>query len=107
MSLSRGERRRRPTIPGSYVKRGLVEDRGLTQTALAEALGVSRRSVNQLINGRRALTAEMALRLGRLTDTSPEMWLNLQRAVDLWDAEQALREEIARIEPLPQSDEAA
>jgi addiction module HigA family antidote len=47
---------------------------------------VSRKTINEIVNGKRGITAEMALRLGMFTRTSPEMWLNLQNAVDLWDA---------------------
>ena len=49
---------------------------------------------------RRALTPEMALRLGKLFGTSPEFWLNLQRNVDLWDAAEAIKKDVARIKPL-------
>ena len=60
---------------------------GLTQAQLAAALRVSRLSVSQLVNGSRTVTAEMALRLGRAFSTSAEFWLNLQRQVDLSQAE--------------------
>ena len=69
-------------------------------TALADAAGVSRQSINELLRGRRALSPEMALRLGRLFGNAPEFWLNAQRAVDLWDAAQSLKAEMALITPL-------
>ena len=68
--------------------------------AVQQALGVSRQSVNELLRERRAVSPEMALRLGRLFGNSPEFWLNAQRAVDLWDAAQTIKNEVARIEPL-------
>jgi addiction module HigA family antidote len=72
----------------------------LTVSGLAEALNVSRQSVNELLRGRRAVSPEMALRLSRLFGNSPELWLNAQRAVDLWDAARAIKAQVARIKPL-------
>jgi addiction module HigA family antidote len=92
--------KRRPTHPGEMLREDFMVDFDLTVTGLAEAVGVSRQSINELLRGRRAVSPEMALRLGRLFGNSPEFWLNAQRAVDLWDAAQAIRDEVARIEPL-------
>jgi addiction module HigA family antidote len=72
----------------------------LTVSGLAEAIGVSRQSINELLRERRAISPEMALRLSRLFGNSPEFWLNAQRAVDLWDTHKALWEEMGRIRPL-------
>jgi addiction module HigA family antidote len=63
---------------------------GLTVSGFAEALGVSRQTMNELLRGRRAVSPEMALRLSRLFGNSAEFWLNAQRAVDLWDAARAI-----------------
>ena len=76
----------RPIHPGGIVREDILKELGLTQEALARAIGVSRRTVNELVRERRSITAEMALKLGRFTKTTPEMWLNLQNALDLWDA---------------------
>ncbi len=76
----------RPTHPGEFVKEDILAEFDLTQGELAEKLGVSRRTVNQIVNEKRSITADIALRLGRFTSTSPQLWLNLQAAVDLWDA---------------------
>ncbi len=76
----------RPTHPGVFVREDILTELGLTQEELAHWLGVSRRSINQLVNGKRGITADMALRLGKFTNTSPQLWLNLQTSVDLWDA---------------------
>ncbi len=100
MPIARKTRRRPPTHPGVFIQRGLLEDYGFTQQRLGEALGVSRRTVNQLVNGRRGVSAAMALRLAKLTKTSPEFWLNLQTAVDLWEAEAEAGRELAAIKPL-------
>jgi len=101
MSIAnRGEMKRRPTDPGEMLREDFLPDYELTVSSLAEAVGVSRQSINELLRGRRAVSPEMALRLARLLGNSPESWLNAQRAVDLWDAAQAVKEEVARIKPL-------
>ena len=91
---------RRPIHPGEILREDFVPEYQLSVTALAEALGVSRQSVNELLRERRAVSPEMALRLGKLFGTSPEFWLNLQRNVDLWDAARGLKHEIEHIHPL-------
>lgn len=92
--------KRRPTHPGEMLREDFLPDYDLTATRLAEALGVSRQSVNELLRERRAVSPEMAIRLGRLFGNPPEFWLNAQRAVDLWEASQALEKEVSRIRPL-------
>jgi antitoxin HigA-1 len=94
------EREIRPTHPGEMLREEFLTDYGLTISGLAKAIGVSRQTVNELLRERRAVTPEMALRLARLFGNTPEFWLNAQRAVDLWDAERALRKSIHRIKPL-------
>ena len=93
-------RERRPIHPGEILREDFLPDYGLSVTALAAAAGVSRQSINELLRERRAVTPEMALRLGKLFGNSPEFWLNLQRSVDLWDAARGLKREIAHIRPL-------
>ncbi len=95
-----GRRRIRPTHPGEMLREDFVPDYGLTTSRLAEALGVSRQTINELLRGRRAMSPEMALRLARLFGNSAEFWLNAQRAVDLWDADQAIKDDVRRIKPL-------
>jgi len=77
-----------------------LPDYNLTVSSLAEAVGVSRQTINELLRGRRGVSPEMALRLGRLFGNTPEFWLNAQRAVDLWDAAQAIESEVKQIRPL-------
>ena len=95
-----GGMQRKPTHPGEMLREDFMPDFGLTVSGLAEALGVSRQSVNQLIRERRAVSPEMALRFARLFGNSPEFWLNAQRAVDLWEARQSVQDQVARIKPL-------
>ncbi len=92
--------KRKPTHPGDFIQSDLIEEFGLSQQELADRLGVSRKTISALIHGRQALTANMAVRLGMLTRTSPEMWLNLQKAVDLWEAQQSAEVEHWKIEPV-------
>ena len=91
---------RRPTHPGEMLREDFLPDYALTVAGLAAAAGVSRQSVNELLGGRRAVSPEMALRLGRLFGNSPEFWLNAQRTVDLWDAARSIKGDVARIKPL-------
>lgn len=92
--------KRRPTHPGEMLREDFMPDYRLTVVGLAEAVGVSRQSINELLRGRRAVSPEMALRFSRLFGNSPEFWLNAQRAVDLWDAAQTIKDDMARIKPL-------
>jgi len=97
---NRGERKIRPTHPGAMLREDFLTDYGLTVTAFAKGIGVSRQTVNELLRERRAVSPEMALRLSRLFGNSAEFWLNAQRSVDLWDAAQAIKEQIDQIDPL-------
>lgn len=101
MSIPNTVRRRiRPTHPGEMLREDFLPDYGLTTAGLADALGVSRQTINELLRGRRAMSPEMSLRLARLFGNSAAFWLNAQRAVDLWDAEQAIKDTVRRIKPL-------
>jgi len=101
MSIPNSRRmKRRPIHPGEILREEFIPDYDITVTGLATALGVSRQTVNELLRERRAVSPEMALRLSRLFGNTPEFWLNLQRSVDLWDAETRLKDEMRRIKPL-------
>jgi len=93
---------RRPTHPGEILREDFLPDYGLTVANLASAVGVSRQSINELLLERRALSPEMAIRLGRLFGNSADFWLNAQNAVDLWDAARVLNKTVTRIKPLTQ-----
>ena len=102
MSLpNTGGRQVRPTHPGEMLREDFMPDFGLSVLALARTLGVSRQTVNEILRERRAVSPEMALRLGRVFGNSAEFWLNAQRAVDLWEAGRALGPAIRQIKPLP------
>lgn len=94
------DRKIRPTHPGEMLREDFLPDYGLTASGLAEALGVSRQTVNELLRERRAVSTEMALRLSRLFGNTPEFWLNAQRAVNLWVAAQTIMQDMKRIKPL-------
>ncbi|OQY47297.1 MAG: addiction module antidote protein, HigA family [Candidatus Parabeggiatoa sp. nov. 2] len=89
-----------PTHPGEMLREKFMPEYDLTATSLADALGVSRKSVSDLLNERRALTPAMALRLARLFGNGPEFWLNAQQAVDLWHTEQKYRDKLAQIQQI-------
>lgn len=91
---------RRPTTPGEILRHEFLEANGITQDRLAKAMGVSRFRVNEIINGKRAVTSETALLLGRALGTSADVWLDLQRAVDLYDARSALNGQLDSVDQL-------
>ena len=77
---------RKPVSVGEMLIDEFLKPLGLTQSALAEAMGVQRKLVNELCRNRRAVTADTALILARVFGNSPEFWLNVQRRTDLWEA---------------------
>jgi len=77
-----------------------MEDYNLTTTGLAEKIGVSRQTVNDLMLERRAVSPAMTLWLARPFGNTSEFWLNAQRAIDLWNAKRENKQEAARIKPL-------
>ena len=91
---------RRPTHPGEMLREDFLPDFGLTTTSLADAIGVSRQSINELLRERRSVSPSMALRLAKLFGNSPEFWLNAQRAVDLWDTARLIEDDVTRIQTL-------
>lgn len=80
------ERTRPPTHPGGILKRHYLEPLRIGISQAATALGVSRKTLSKIVNERGAVTPEMALRLARAFNTTPELWLNLQQNYDLWQA---------------------
>jgi len=80
---------RAPTHPGVLLKEDFLPELGLTQEQLAERLGISFQSVNAILNQRRSVTMDTALRLGRLFGQSAAFWMNLQLAYDLYHAERS------------------
>ena len=92
--------KRRPTHPGELLREETLPAAGLTPSELAARLGVSRRGLNALLNERRGVTPDLAHRLARVFKTTPEFWLRLQEAVDIWEAWQSNRQEYDRLKPL-------
>jgi addiction module HigA family antidote len=92
---------RRPTPPGEILWREFLEPLAITQTAFAKRLCITHHRLNEIIRGKRAITTDTALRLSRVLGTTPDLWLNLQQAVDLYDALHSPSSlEIARLQPL-------
>ena len=85
-------RRRASTSPGEILREEFLGPLGLTQKELADHLGCDVKVVNRIVNGRTSVTAAMALKLGATFRTTPEFWLNAQKAVDLHRAANSLHE---------------
>jgi antitoxin HigA-1 len=94
--------KRKPATVGEVLVEEFMQPLELTQGALAKAMGVQRKHVNELCNNRRTVTAATALILARVFGNSPDFWLSVQRRSDLWDAMNSPRERerIARAKPL-------
>jgi antitoxin HigA-1 len=81
---------RPPTPPGEILREEFLKPLGLSQVKAAQRMGVPLNRLNEIVRGKRGITADTALRLARLLDTSPEFWMNLQTASDLYQASRAL-----------------
>jgi addiction module HigA family antidote len=82
---------RPPTPPGEILLEEFLKPLRMTQVALAERMGVPIQRVNTLVNGKRGVTAETAILLADVLDTTPEFWMNLQVTFDLWHAKKAMK----------------
>jgi len=91
--------KRRPTHPGAILREDVLPALEMTQTEFAQRLGVSRLSVSDLLHEKRVMTPEMATRVGKLLNTTPESWLRMQEAVDLWEVQQQPKK-LASIKPI-------
>ncbi|MBI3773966.1 MAG: HigA family addiction module antidote protein [Gammaproteobacteria bacterium] len=80
--------KRKPTHPGVMLREDVLPALNMTQAELARRLGVSRLSVSELLHEKRALSPDMAIRIATLTNTTPESWLRMQQALDLWELKQ-------------------
>ena len=85
--------------PGEFL-REILDERGLTQAAFAEAIGISPMRVSHLLKGDRPITAELALRLGRALGQAPQYWLNLQTAYDLKITQAAMKDSLDAVREL-------
>lgn len=88
-----------PTHPGEVMKEILEEALKLSVAAAAERMGISRQSLYEVLRGENRVSAEMALRFGRLAGAEPALYLHMQDELDLWEAEQRLAAELKRITP--------
>lgn len=79
--------KRQPTHPGVIIKEDYLNPLSITIKDMSEILGISRKTLSKIINERGAITPDMALRLSRAFDTTPDLWMNLQQNFDLWKAE--------------------
>lgn len=94
---------RKPSIPGKVLLEKFVQPHALTQDDLANHIHVARRRINEIINGKRAITSDTALRLARLFNTTPEYWLDMQMKYDLWEKmnNKKILQGLKKIRPLP------
>lgn len=90
---------RTPTHPGEILKEEFLMPLEISQTKLAEDLGISFRIVNEIVNGKRDVTSELALKLSRYFDTSAELWLNLQNKYDIYRVLKTKKKEISKVRP--------
>jgi len=91
--------KRKPTHPGKIIQEDYLKPLSLTITEIAATLEVSRKTLSKIINERGAVTPDMSLRLARAFDTTPELWMNLQKNYDLWQAEH-ISKDWQRVKPL-------
>jgi len=94
---------RKPTHPGELIREDLLPETGMSQTQLARLMGVSRRTVSEIVNERRRVTPDIAFRLAKVFNSTPEMWLNMQQAVDLWEARSIHGHEYAKIQAVQEA----
>jgi len=78
---------REPTHPGKIIREDYLKPLAMTISELASVLGISRKTLSKILNGRGSITPDMALRLSRAFNTTADLWLNLQKNYDLWHAE--------------------
>ena len=91
--------KRKPTHPGEVLRADVLPGLDMTQTEFAKRIGVSRLTVSELLLEKRGLSADLAIRVGKLTGTTPESWLRMQEALDLWELERDSRR-YRHIEPI-------
>jgi addiction module HigA family antidote len=92
------DRNRAPVHPGEILREDVLPDLGMSVTAAAKLLGVTRQALHRVLAGTAAISPEMALRIGKFCGNGAEVWLRMQAAYDLWHAGRKLAAEIAAIE---------
>lgn len=98
--MARHQLKRPPTHPGEILKEDFLSPLGITQTELAKALKTSFRTINEILNEKRSISPDMALRLSRYFGTSPDVWIGLQADYDLYWAMMKSKKTIDGIKPL-------
>lgn len=93
-------RRLEPIHPGEVLLEDFIKGFGITQNKLAVSIGVPPRRINEIVHGKRSITADTALRLARYFATSPHFWLNLQDSYDLDIEQDAIQQQLEAIRPL-------
>lgn len=86
-----------PPHPGEVLRDGVLDGTGITVTEAARQLGVTRATLSRILNGRAGISPDMAVRLGKWLDHSPESWLRMQMDYDLWQAQRRPRPSIRRL----------
>lgn len=94
---------RKPTHPGELIREDLLPETGLSQTQLAQLMDVSRRTVSEIVNERRRVTSDIAFRLAKVFSSTPELWLNMQQAVDLWETRSIHGHEYEKIQSVQEA----
>ncbi len=89
-----------PVHPGEFLREDVLPGTGLTKVEVAQRLGISRTQLYGILDGRKAVTAQMALRLGRFFGDGPQVWLTMQAAYDIAVAEAEAAGDLAAIEPI-------
>jgi len=89
-----------PIHPGEVLMEDFIEGFGITQHKLAVSIGVPPRRINEIVHGKRAITADTALRLGRYFGVEPQFWLNLQSRYELELAQERVADQLTKIKPL-------
>ena len=91
---------RKPTHGGAILREDMLPVLNLTQGELAVKLGVSRRTISEILHEKRPITADMAIRIAKFTNTTPQSWLNMQQTLDIWQLQQTNAKAYAQIERL-------
>ncbi len=91
------DKNRKPTHGGALLREDILPTLNLTQGELATKLGVSRRTISEILHEKRPITPDMAIRIGMFTNTTPQSWLNMQQTLDLWQLQQTNARAYAQI----------
>lgn len=97
--VAKRDRNRCPPHPGELLREDVLPAIGMSVTEAAEALKVTRQTLHRILAGKSSITPAMALRLGKFCGNGPGLWLRMQEAHDLWQAERELADELTEIKP--------